>query len=49
MAAVAGGSHLCVTENCTALATHGTSCDACPTLPLSPCISLTPTGCIQTR
>ena len=44
LAAVAGGSHLCaVTDECT----HASIDADCPTLPLSPCLSLK--GCIQTR
>ena len=38
MAAVAGGSHACVTEGCTAGVTHGPSFDvSCPTLPINDC------------
>ena len=38
MAAVAGGSHACVTEGCTAGVTHGPSFDVdCPTLPVNHC------------
>ena len=42
MAAVAGGSHLCVTEYCTTGVGHGPSFEYyCPTLPLNECVYIT--------
>ena len=47
MTAVAGGSHACVTDNCTDRVTHGPSFDAqCPTLPLNYCIQISGLLCI---